>query len=205
MFNSDHNSSSGRRSIWHILFEHVPAWITAIVSVVSLVVGFGAGYSTSKAQNPSSAPTAVASEPNPGSSSPAGSSNHGTPSVPTVRREGPLFLNGGTSADLDSNASNWGVPSPPNPTDIIIAQYNTGDAVEPFSGQMFQLHGLSPDYQGCSTTQDYVKSIEFSNLNVGAYFCIQTDEKRWSLIHVTKISQDSISLDVTVWESTENQ
>jgi hypothetical protein len=194
--------SDGRKSIGHLLVEHVPAWITAIVSVISLVIGFGAGYGTSKVQNAAPSPAVTVYEPGPGSSSPLPGSNGETSSAPAVRHRGSLLLNGGTSADLDSKANNWDINA--LTSDITLTQYNTGDVIDS-AGQLAQLDNSPPDYRGCSSTTNYIKSLSLSNLNVGANFCVQTNEKRWSLIHVTNVSQDSISMDVTTWELVGNQ
>ena len=197
MLNTSQQPSDGRKGLGRLIFEHVPAWITAITSVITLVIGFGAGYGTSKVQTAAvPAPTVTVTV---GSSPPGGtpSSNSGASATPAVRHKGMLELNDFIGADLDSTANNWGVATNYTSGDIYLAQGSISS-----NGQLANLDSSSPDYHGCSSTTDYVQNISVSSLNPGADFCIHTDKKRWSLVHVTKVSQDSISMDVTTWQLT---
>src|ERR1039457_7259932 len=215
MSNHSQQPSNSLASWFRLLLTQGPAWITAIVgAVAALGIGFGAGYGTSTAQNSRPAPTiTVTAKASPGTSSPpAPAGSNGTPSTvpsngsptPTIRHEGPLTLNNGAGADLDSLAANWGVPdlSSLGDADITLGSSVIGTG----SGQLAKLDNFPPNYPGCSSTTDYVGSI--SNLHEGATFCVKTDQGRFILVHVTKISQDatsgsvlSMSFVVTTWEN----
>lgn len=199
--NTGQEPSDGRKGIVHTIFEHGAGWITAIVAVISLATGFGAGYSTGKTKSPAPAPapTVTVHEPNPGSASPAPIGNGGSSSAPAVRHKDSLLLNDSYGADLDSTANNWDVRNT-NTEDVILSQ----GSITSFAGQLAILdNGSQPDYQGCSSTTNYVQGnpgIPVSSLKRGSVFCIRTDQGRWSLIRMTNVSQSSISMVVTTWE-----
>ena len=217
MSNHSQQPSNSLASWFRLLLTQGPAWITAIVgAVAALGIGFGAGYGTSTAQNSRPAPTiTVTAKASPGTSSPpAPAGSNGTPSTvpsngsptPTIRRKGSLTLNDGAESDLDSLAANWDVPSlGGNEGDLIIG----GNEIGTSSGSLLaELDSFPSTYQGCISTTDYVSNIQAPNLHPGANFCVKTDQGRFSLLHVTKISQDatsgsvlSISFFVTTWEN----
>lgn len=157
-------------------------WLTGGLAVLlAAIIGASLAHSSSgpadnpgssKAQNSVPVPTVTANQPNPPSFSSAPGSNGSISLAPTIRHKGPLELNETVGADLDSTANNWDVATNLTSGDIYIS---TGWVVSP-SGQIAALGNLSPDYQDCSSTTNYIpEGIPLSSLNSGANFCIQTD------------------------------
>ena len=199
MSGTGYDPSGGRRSIARLLFEHFPAWITAVVSVVSLGLGYGAGYSTSKLQNPAPVPTVVPSEPNQGNSSPLPSPASPSATPPTIRHQDWALLEG-NSIQLDSKAKNWNVG---NSTYDLQGGANNGLY---FSNSTYELQAKDlSSYSTCANASGYNTgsfAVAQSDLESGKRYCVHTNGHRYSLVTVGGVSSQSgnINVYIVTWE-----
>ena len=195
MSNAGYHPSGGRRSIGRLLFEHVPAWITAVVSVASLALGYGAGYSATKLQSPAPVPAVGPSERNPGNSSPLPDPTSPSASPVTIRHEGMVLLEG-NSIQLDSKAANWNVGN--SNSDLqgggVNGLYLANGGYELSASD-------SSSYSTCADATGYSPSgftVNQSDLEPGQRYCAKTNGNRYSLVRVEDVSAQSGNLTVYV-------
>jgi hypothetical protein len=184
---SEHQSEKPYR------IQIIVAVIGAAGVIIAAVIGIVRSPSAGEPGSPS--PSNKRGSPSVSQSSPplpSASAVPRTPSAtPAIRHKGQLTLYDNVGADLDSTAANWDVPNTITTAGDIwlsLEPEGTGEAIYSTVGQLAELNNLPPNYQGCSSTADFVSDILFSNLDPGANFCVMTDQGRYSLVHVTKIS-----------------
>jgi hypothetical protein len=145
---------------------------------------------------PTSAPIA---QPPSGISPPGPSGEPQTEPSPTIRHNGSITLTlGGNEADLDSPSRD--------------PQWQTGgkdihydpDTLDIGSPSLYL--GKTPaNYSTCRTTTGYrTTNYNPANFDIGDYFCVETDEHRFSAIRITDSTKSQIVIDVTTYDPPES-
>ncbi len=120
------------------------------------------------------------------------------PTDTTVRHSGQLVLAIGRSADLDSPSSD-----PQWDTDYSDISYREGYIdVRSHAASALYLGNKKADYQTCHNTTGY--SSENLNAAVGAYMCIKTDQKRYSVLRIAQLDPSRVTLDVVTYDPPDN-
>lgn len=113
----------------------------------------------------------------------------------TVRRGGQLTLAASRSADLDS-------PSDPQWDDgfLDISYSGNSGSIDIYSGavSMLYLADEEADYETCRNTTGY--SSESIGTVAGAYFCVRTNENRYSAVRIDQFDSSRITLDVVTYD-----
>jgi len=194
--------------------------ITAFTALVVAAIGLIRVFAPSGAAPSSSVAAAPAVSPAPGqhATTPgtviggpvaAGANPSGSAVTPAVRHHGPLTLNFGYEADLDSVAPNWGVGNSINGDDLnfggcgcsydgVNARPESGSDIAPAMGMA--------NYATCASATAYGLQLGPDNTTVGTAVCVRTSEGRYAFLTVTALAHNdsgglsSVSFDVTVWE-----
>jgi cell division protein FtsB len=118
-------------------------------------------------------------------------------SAGTVRHSGTLTVTKDVPADLDAPATDpqWTSPGPPD-----LAYPNefapTGWAF------MLDLHGTAATYETCRTTTGYAKAgFKRGDLVAGQNLCVETSDKRFTAMKVTRVDDSAVTMEVTTYEN----
>lgn len=117
------------------------------------------------------------------------------PTDTTVRHSGQLVLANDRSADLDSPSSD-----PQWDTDYSDISHK-GSYIRVYTTALY-LGNKEADYNTCRNTTGY--SSESLNTVVGAYICVKTDQKRYSVLRITQLDSSKITFDVITYDPPDN-
>jgi hypothetical protein len=142
----------------------------------------------------------------PSSPTPSGTTENTTP---VVFHQGKLEIGRGVAADLDASSADtqWGVVTlPPGASKDIAWNGPFGLTVNhpPFFAGYAQAAAFDAANDAtCQNATQYIRGdLPIAATRPGKYICIYTSEKRFSLLHVAKVSTDVnfITFDVTTFK-----
>ncbi|MEA5367679.1 hypothetical protein VA596_49670 [Amycolatopsis sp., V23-08] len=114
-----------------------------------------------------------------------------------VRHAGTLTLARDQQADLDAPATDpqWTSPGPP---DLAYP-----DQLMPTAAAlMLDLRGVTATYETCRSTTGYARaSIKRGDLVAGQNLCVETSDKRFTAMKVTRVEESAVTMEVTTYEN----
>jgi hypothetical protein len=135
-----------------------------------------------------------------------------TPATTTAREAGddpgvfretsgtPLLLGAGSGADIDSQASNWGVDGPGE--DFGVSSSGNSISGRSFGDVKFSLVDAPPTFAECEAQTVSQTFVEIAETVVGQKMCVLTTEGRRAYVHIAAMDPEAetISFDVVVWK-----
>ncbi|MDT7801226.1 MAG: hypothetical protein QOI78_4659 [Actinomycetota bacterium] len=115
----------------------------------------------------------------------------------TVRHTGTLTLAKDVSADFDAPATDpqWTSPGPPDLT-------YSAELTPTSWALMLDLHGTAASYETCRNTTGYARPrIKRGDLVVGQNLCVETSDKRFTAMKVTRVEEAAVTVEVTTYEN----
>lgn len=125
--------------------------------------------------------------------------NPQAPPGATVRHSGQIVVSSsGDDIDLDSSQSNY------QWSGLEGDMYYDGNAIKLRPNiQELTLQDVKADYNSCSERMGYGdggSDLERRSLQPGTYFCIKTNEKRYSALRLIQITPTTATLDVVTYD-----
>ena len=112
-----------------------------------------------------------------------------------VYKTGKITVDSSFTVDLDK------ITSPGTPNEDLW--YEAVSAAEryltPQNGAKFKAMGSTPSQSDCTGASLKSSKINFTDIDVGDWFCFKTDDDRYGRMQVEGITSSSITLDVRTW------
>jgi hypothetical protein len=117
----------------------------------------------------------------------------------TVRHSGNITMTlDGNQLDLDSPARDpqWDTGS----RDMLYGSYKTSTLLA-YSPSIY-LQKKKADYDTCRETTGYKGNVSYEspNFNVGDYFCVKTDENRYSAVKIIELTDDKLTVNAVTYD-----